>query len=1529
MAFFNKDKSNSKDNPLRVDPLSGNGVMDLLEQRRLKESHEDDLYDFYDNQQLVRGSRDVVQEKSLFLPVVLSVTAFLVFMILIGIINSILRMIHAVNPETGQVMQFNLIRRLLFSFLVAITTFGIAYAYFNKTNATKNILNRNDDINDYKNDMHVMLPREIIRDYKFVPDANVEFTGHVTAIVAHFMVKNDLKSPVKVTVNVPARNKQGNVILVDEEGNQRVSNSVTGFDDRSFNEKPLFQNKTLPMFDEDLGNDLFNVALVADSQRNYYQIDDFEISKKDMPLRQLIKDDWKMPTYEHGRPAGVYASISEPGHVLMISASRSGKDVTLNNPFIDILMREKSKPNIIINDTKMEALVEHAKMAEVRGYEPIQFNLMIPENTDGYNTFGPAIESTRTGRYEEVAKRTEVVGKSLFSANGSSDPFWTDASNNIFKRQKLEMLSYYMNEENLIVYKGRKNNWSEEFVSSKIDELWGFDIPSNLYYAISDLVSKFTDDPSLTFLTDNVPENGKVDLMTILFDGMIDVLPENVLTTFALNAHNALAPMMASEKTRASVYGVSLTGLSFFVDPVVMRLTSVKPSQSLDLESLSFPRMVSIKFSFSAFETYDLIGDLVVWHAYRDSEFTDMYPDSLFGYEGIVDGNAWASYYIRGKFESSTIYIRASVKDLASEKRYEKFSIDFKLTLEYKKDLSGENYVIKNGRMFYHGGVLEVISKKTYTTYAKRLIREDNGNLKPVMEEKEVYYIDKTKVRYTTRPKQIYLITPPHMMIYQKQIITILTQLIDAQLEPSYVVDKDQKPFTSTYYFFNEYGNLQADGKGIEKMPTYVTAALAQEQFFIFAIQALQQIKKMHTDDVWQILQSNANVTMFMKSSDKALISQLSEASGTKHESHVNSKSLTMDTKKMIPSDKSDGKIQYTKTTSERPVLEKNDFLNLSQGRLGNTISLIAGSSPIVARNELMFPAYFRLNRDRNIELPKLSGALIRTKEGTVNLSRYRLDTDAYFRKRIAQYKIAPYATVYYNEQNAYSIDYIKTLNSAFYSQEVMLQINLFIDLENDLKEEIKSFESKLKSYNGVLEEFNGFVDIDKIEERHINYYYYIQGLFAVSFEEYKDTKKGERFVKIHENKKIETLALYINFLKLFKAFYSQEFKDVLLDEIKNYDNKSEIISAAISLCVDKTSDESTESNKQKYANALALLSLDSSDVVESIEDPFKIAYNLFVDEINKVSLESDELEFYPVSLIRKMSSVISDFLFIGVVEGAVKGLSEETLITYKKQYGIRVKNSHIDVEKGMKDISDKDISKVSHSTLTEFEEDHEVDFEVNDQILNEAMNSTIEQVLLFQDVYNTNIVENFVTGSVMDSDLVSVLSLAYLTMLEENNYSLDSDFIMDSDGNLSFNDDAVSKQILSAAHLNWFKNEKDVVQPIAGETLIARQINEKDEIINTQDVAKNTKAFVYDGVSKESVDADNDGLQDYTSEMDDDANNMDVFRFTGLFLTIISDPDSKYFIKNIFEGRLFKKFVEMYNARDNSDDDFTDNLYD
>lgn len=253
---------------------------------------------------------------------------------------------------------------------------------------------------------------------------------------------------------------------------------------------------------------------------------------------------------------------------------------------IDLWMREKEPNNIVVNDPKGELLVKNYVAATVRGYHPVQFNLINSMKTDVYNPLHLAYQAAREGDFTKMAMYVENIANVFFPLDGGEDPVWPNAANNAFKRAAYGLIDFYAEEERELRTLAQETNMDDKTLNAKLDALWGHVTLYNAYQLFVQLSSKKRKNPLAVFsqkdkegefedvdpetyaqmkaevekqavLWDDKPE---VDLLTLYFNAT-NALPRNTMRTRVNEADASLRSMGAAEKMLASVYGIAITAM--------------------------------------------------------------------------------------------------------------------------------------------------------------------------------------------------------------------------------------------------------------------------------------------------------------------------------------------------------------------------------------------------------------------------------------------------------------------------------------------------------------------------------------------------------------------------------------------------------------------------------------------------------------------------------------------------------------------------------------------------------------------------------------------------------------------------------------------------------------------------------------------------------------------------------------------------------------------------------------------------------
>ncbi|MFG3403789.1 type IV secretory system conjugative DNA transfer family protein [Streptomyces sp. NPDC048142] len=978
-----------------------------------------------------------------------------------------------VGEQLADVSGFKLFITLGTGLMVAL----IIGTWFSRKVAAANLMNTTSDINQYQNDQHISLPEEIQQNYDWFPDAGAHSSVQVSSMLSHMMLKKKGLGTVEV-----AQRAQKDVI--GEEGNLVYYAGEVMDDDEG---DPLMQ--TLPIIDEDFGDALFEASGLPDDKTLRQKYDTTLIpynpdgknrdklgfgSDKYKTVATLIKDDWTFPAYEVQRPAGAYVVDTAPVNTMVLATTRAGKGQTYIEPVIDMWSREKKPSNMVINDPKGELLVKNYVPLVTRGFEPVQFNLINPMKTDIYNILGLAADAAREGNFTKCALYVENIAGIFFPLDGGEDPVWPNAANNAFKRAAYGLIDFYLEEERELRSAAAVLNLDPALLEQKLDDLWGKVTLYNCYQLFVQMSSKKIKNPEAELekrvkageFENNedalAEEQEKAAAQAFMWEGKADQdmlslyfnaseeLPRNNMRTLVGNAHNALRSMAGAEKMLASVYGIAITAMSFFTDPTISTLTSGKPSQNTDLAGLSFPRRLGVRFAPNYVKRDHLVGQQAVWSAYADPMFTKSLGED-FEHEEIVGREGWARYNFKGKFPDDEAWLKLELVNPQTKMLVRTFYFSF--TKNYQVSLNGRHYVVEpvTGKKIVKNGVMRelkpvreggtrdgrILSFQAGDTLYPDTRLDFSGAGNPEKVSYQARSITQTLSRYSESPKALFLVTPPHLMKYAKLILILVKQLFDVSADQAYMTKSNQKPLYRTRFMLDELGNLQSEGKGIDGFETMLSIGLGQEQQFTLILQTLQQLRDVYGESVDKIVQGNTSNIVFLKSTDDSMIETLEKMSGKTHRSYRDSKQISQDLDKVIGG-KTEGRVSYTMSTKEEPLISYNDMAFLSPR---NSIVFRAGDAPIWNRNQTILPMSYRLlgntikhpGHTYSLQtIPTLSSAM------DFDVRMNQPDFVKMLEKRMRQAVRAADAKAQYKEIYGYQEVDIERLDPDVYADEVM-----------------------------------------------------------------------------------------------------------------------------------------------------------------------------------------------------------------------------------------------------------------------------------------------------------------------------------------------------------------------------------------------------------------------------------------------------------------------------------------------------------
>lgn len=962
-----------------------------------------------------------------------------------------------------------------------------------------------EDINQYSNDARFRSPLEIQSTYDIAPDAGYHYTVNANSILGHYGVSNQGLDKIEVYEGLyedTPISKKGHSFfqklvlkfrawlkeltstwVVLQKIRARLQSEVQAKVRRLQGGEEGYSTQVMDRMDEGFTEALFDAsqAPVPEAKRIHYNPRKIPYNPggtnrdklKFETWADVINEDWTLPEYELQRAGGVYLVDTGPVNTMVIAMTRAGKGQTYIEPTIDLWMRQHEQQNMVINDPKGELLTKFYVPGTLRGYTPVQFNLINPIKTDIYNPLGLASDAAREGDTHKAATYVENMANVFFPLKGGDDPVWPNAANNAFKRAAYGLIDYYLEEERELRTRAKELGTPPKVLEAKIDQMWGKVTLYNAYQLFVQLTAKKRKDPLVVFQADqkagkfeglspaelkekqelaekqSVIWDGasELDLLSLYFNAT-DLLPKNAMRTLVSNVNNALKSMAGAEKMMASVYGIAITAMSFFTDPTISRLTSGTPSQNVDLAGVSFPRRFGVRFHSTYMENLDLTGLNLTWTCYEDPEFLKPLGEG-FTHDDQLD-KGWARAYFKGIFPNDVAYLKLELRNLRTKMLVKTFY--FKFEKSHQMSLDARYYLEDPilGEKIVKDGILTELIKVpgkeneyqpgTTTFPNRRLMPKEGGDERDMkVEVLDEPAIIGTSVRYTEKPKMIFFVTPPHLMKYAQLILVLLNQLVNMNFDQSYMTEKNQKPHYKTRFMLDEVGNLQSDGHGIDNFETMLSIGLGQDQQFTLILQTLQQLEAVYGENIGKVLQGNVASICFLKSTDDTLLKTLETMSGTVHRTFRDSKNVTRDVQKIWR--QNEGKVSYSISTKEQPLVTYNDLMNLKTP--GEMIVYRAGESVIWNRQDSVMPMAWRLHQKLPSDPDNPKGFDLKTlptlsTAQDFDLRKNQPDFVKMVNKRIEQATIVKSATESFQTLLGYTDLEIQQLDPEDYSETIM-----------------------------------------------------------------------------------------------------------------------------------------------------------------------------------------------------------------------------------------------------------------------------------------------------------------------------------------------------------------------------------------------------------------------------------------------------------------------------------------------------------
>lgn len=850
-------------------------------------------------------------------------------------------------------------------------TFAL-YGFFVLNLKRENLLSDTGDLNQYTNDQHIQTPLELLENPSFdlVPDAGAHHKHRVSGIVAHVMLNND---GVKTVDGVP---------FFDMEFGERLFDSADVIKER----RKYFSPKKIKYNPNNRSRDRRSPG----KDKNGNKLKPYDT------LADLINAEWYVPDYEPQLPGGAYIIDTRPINTLVVAMTRAGKGQTYIEALFDCKSRQDVKNNIIGNDPKGELVIKMYDRLTARGYLIQQFNLQVPMKTNIYNPLGLIADMVRNGDSSGASEAMTSLSDVFFPTEGAQDPMWPNAAANATKRSAYGLIDYYTEEEEELKTLAIREKWSAKKLDREINLLWSKVSMYNAYKYFVELSSRKVKNPASklkelkeayeagqgewaglskdevnarikqAMLQSEKIFNGapEIDMLTA-YARATALLPKNGIRTLMIDAHASLDAMSGSEKTISSVYGIAITALSYFADPVIIRLTSGPPSENFDVSAVAFPRMFGFMLNKEYMRAKKLLGLGIKFTGYADKDFS-IPLGSEYDHDDTVTETGWCNCFFSGVFKEDVVYYKAQIFNRRTG--YAVKSFHFRLTKKYMTTLSGTSYFLDpvlNERI-PKGLIVEEVHKddkgnvfEANSTFVFDTVVWDSKEKKCVKSVVKMPALERTRATYIEKPLAIFLITPPDKTKYAKLLLIFMSQITNAAFKYTYITKANQKPIVGLDFIIDEAGNLKSEGQGINNLTTLLSIALAQEIQYTLIFQTMQQVKDVYGDTSDQTIQGNTNNMIYIKSTSNELIEYFVKMSGIVHRLRKDSRSVQENVNNPIL--KNAASVNTTLSVKEETALSYNDFATIPKA---NMIVLSAGEPVIWCRNEMAMPYAYELHKN-------------------------------------------------------------------------------------------------------------------------------------------------------------------------------------------------------------------------------------------------------------------------------------------------------------------------------------------------------------------------------------------------------------------------------------------------------------------------------------------------------------------------------------------------------------------------------------
>ena len=548
----------------------------------------------------------------------------------------------------------------------------------------------------------------------------------------------------------------------------------------------------------------------------------------------------------YAKASGDYYIEDSTTNMLGVGMTRSGKGEGHITTTIDINSRAEIQPSMVIADPKGEHYQSSYKTMRRRGYD---VNVLSFQNMDwsmSYNPLALAIDAAKKGYYEKTQTRVNAVAEAIYRktkpgvGNGNAK-YWEDTSISLFNAIAMALID-------------RAN---ETFKNGETDA-WDTVTVRNIAKFLTDLGSEevFVNDyGDIVENPDRDQQVKKKSKITVYFDNLRKINQEQFSKFRDMADLNFRSSDFASEETKGNVFSSMMSGINLFLQDNIAKLTS---KNSIDLESVGFPRRLSIKFRSSS--NVAMRNE----YAHKTAKVT------------ITSQSAW------GKTTRQVTHVNAATALIDGE-GYLTYVIEPKLPEQFLVTIDFDHQ--NNGNSAIRDNIFQFSAEKVYQKHGK-VIALDEYTKKPVLDHIKVTVLNKQEdvflqeedidLIYSDNPKVIYLVTPPNRTEYNSIVSLFLDQLFNANYELA--LSNGRICVYRILHILDEFPNIPA----IPHMDTKISIGLGQNILYYLWIQNLKQLTDKYGENTAETIKENCSLKIYVKSTEPKTNEYFSKELGTR-----------------------------------------------------------------------------------------------------------------------------------------------------------------------------------------------------------------------------------------------------------------------------------------------------------------------------------------------------------------------------------------------------------------------------------------------------------------------------------------------------------------------------------------------------------------------------------------------------------------------------------------------------------------------